>query len=357
MSNEPDRLHKRLVRERLARKEAERILEDKSLALYNANLRLQLAAAQAETLVAERTAQLSEALQVAKQASMAKSHFLATMSHEIRTPMNGIIGMAELALQAPTEHERQECLHIVKRSALALLDIINDVLDFSKIEAGKIRLEQVPYALHEIVNDCVHMLQARANEKQLHIALQVHPDTPSMVFGDPTRLRQVLMNLMGNAIKFTMHGQIRLHLGPHPQARTPAHLHFAVQDTGIGIAHDKLDTIFEAFAQADISTTRHYGGTGLGLTITRHLVQLMGGQLRVHSQLGVGSTFEFDLPLALPQATPQVHPQPAAAARPLRSLHILVVEDHPINQLLTRKLLTQWVTGCAWPTTAKPRSK
>lgn len=342
MSEDIDRLHKRLERERMARKEAEKILEEKSLALYNANLRLQAAAEQAEMLVVQRTAELSQALQSAKHASLAKSDFLANMSHEIRTPMNGIIGMTDLALDATTPQERQEYLDIVKRSAQSLLAVINDILDFSKIEAGKIHIEHVAYNLHQTVNDCLQVLRGRADEKDLRLDCSFCDQAPQMVIGDPTRLRQILINLIGNAIKFTKQGCITLHIELQTLADQPPRLKFRVQDTGIGIPQEKLESIFEAFAQADISTTRHYGGTGLGLTITQRLVNLMGGRLLVQSQVGVGSAFEFDLPFekaAQPEASPTT-PVPTHPALP--SLSILVVEDHPINQLLASRMLEKW---------------
>jgi two-component system, sensor histidine kinase len=342
MSEELDRLRKRLDRERMARKEAERILEEKSLALYNANVRLQAAAEQADMLVVQRTAELRDALNSAKRASSAKSDFLANMSHEIRTPMNGIIGMTDLALDSHNEAERQAYLKIVKRSAQALLAIINDILDFSKIEAGKIQIEHVAFNLTQTVNDCIQILCTRADEKDLVMDVVLGPDTPTRMLGDPTRLRQVLINLIGNAIKFTKSGKITVRIEAQTCQAGPSRLTFSVQDTGIGIALDKLEKIFEAFAQADTSTTRHYGGTGLGLTITQRLVQLMGGELRVSSQVGVGSTFDFDLPLELPDPLEDKLIDSQKARQPLPSLSILVVEDHPINQLLASKMLKQW---------------
>lgn len=342
MSEEIDRLHKRLARERIARKEAERILEEKSLALYNANIRLHAAADQAETLVVMRTSELSQALQLAKQASLAKSDFLANMSHEIRTPMNGIIGMTDLALDARSHEERQEYLAIVKRSAQSLLAIINDILDFSKIEAGKIYIEQIEYNLHQTVNDCLQILRGWADEKDLTLDCILGSEVPKVVIGDPTRLRQILINLIGNAIKFTKQGNITLQIEQQTFPDLPSRLKFKVQDTGIGIPQDKLQNIFEAFAQADISTTRQYGGTGLGLTITQRLVNLMGGRLLVQSQVGMGSIFEFDLPFEIPPQANATLTAPVLTTFVLPSLSILVVEDHPINQLLVSGMLKKW---------------
>jgi signal transduction histidine kinase/ActR/RegA family two-component response regulator len=343
MSDETDRLLKRIQRERIARKNAEHLLEEKSLALYNANNSLQAAAEQSELLVKQRTAELSQALQSAKRASVAKSDFLANMSHEIRTPMNGIIGMTELALEASTENERTEYLDIVRRSAESLLDIINDILDFSKIEAGKLSLEQIPFNLRQTVEDCFHVLKGRADDKDLQIRCIFCEHTPHHVLGDPTRLRQVLINLIGNAIKFTKEGEITIkvcQIGHESENRVK--LNFRVTDTGIGIPAEKLDSIFEAFAQADISTTRNYGGTGLGLTITQRLVNLMGGQLSVESQAGLGSTFQFTLPYSISQQGNTTKSEAYSLVHATPSLSILVVEDHPVNQILAKRLLMKW---------------
>jgi signal transduction histidine kinase len=342
MSEDDSRWLKRVERERTARQAAERLLEEKSLALYNANLSLQAAAEEAERLVVQRTAELSEALQVAKRASRAKSDFLANMSHEIRTPMNGIIGMTDLALDAPTIQEARECMVVVQRSAASLLDIINDILDFSKIEAGKLSIEQIPFDLRQTVNDCLQVLKPRAHEKDLEVLCTFGADTPTHVVGDPTRLRQVLINLMGNAIKFTKHGTISISIQSVHRQGADVELRFGVRDTGIGIAADKRETIFGAFSQADTSTTRHYGGTGLGLTITQRLVSLMGGSLEVESELNVGSEFFFTLPYRMVLAPDAAVVNSGSALLDVRPLRVLLVEDHPINQTLAVRLLEKW---------------
>jgi signal transduction histidine kinase/ActR/RegA family two-component response regulator len=342
MIDTKDRWLKRIQRERTARQAAERLLEEKSLALYNANLSLQAAAEQAERLIVQRTTELSQALQTAKRASSAKSDFLANMSHEIRTPMNGIIGMTDLALDAATLEEAREHMAIVQRSAVSLLDIINDILDFSKIEAGKLNIEQIPFDLRQTVDDCLQVLMPRAHEKDLSMSCDCSTDVPTFVVGDPTRLRQVLINLIGNAIKFTKHGAIRIDVQVVDQHDAGIALRFAVSDSGIGIPADKLDTIFEAFSQADASTTRHYGGTGLGLTITQRLVGLMGGSLAVHSQCGQGSEFHFTLPCRVAELPASAASQPRARQPAARALSVLLVEDHPINQILAIRLLEKW---------------
>ncbi len=292
-------------------------------------------------LVAERD-RAEDLAQRAEAASRTKSEFLANMSHEIRTPMNGIIGMTDLALDAVSESERVEHLAIVKSSANALLGIINDILDFSKIEAGKMDIETVDFALRQTIHETLLPLQARAKDKGLSLTVGIDASIPELVSSDPTRLRQILLNLVGNAIKFTTQGQVALKVEWLQASNDPARLRFVVSDTGIGIPADKLGTIFEAFSQADGSTTRKYGGTGLGLTITRRLVDLMGGDLSVSSTPGIGSTFTFELPFGMAAV-----PQPVAATTaPARGadlpLRVLLVEDNAINQQLAIRLLEKW---------------
>lgn len=308
------------------------------------------------SLVAERD-RAERLAEQAQAASRAKSEFLANMSHEIRTPMNGIIGMSALALDAGSEAERREYIATVHSSALALLEILNDILDFSKIEAGKLSIEAVPFRLRETVDEVIRLLMPRAQEKGLRLAAEIDPALPDRLVGDPTRLRQVLYNLLGNGIKFTERGEVVLSLRAEGEQADALTLSGVVRDTGIGIPADKLDLIFDAFSQADTSTTRKYGGTGLGLSITSRLLALMDGQLDVRSELGKGSEFMFKLRLGkdqrpdslLPEPAPLVAQQPSALAAQgivsggtVPEVTVLLVEDNLVNQRLALRLLEKW---------------
>jgi signal transduction histidine kinase/DNA-binding response OmpR family regulator len=277
-----------------------------------------------------------------QRATQAKSDFLATMSHEIRTPMNAILGMADVLAETSLTAEQRSCVDIVQRATSNLLDLLNDVLDTSKIEAGLLALEAVPFKLRDVVSEAVELVGIRAVEKGLSIEHEVMPEVPSWMSGDPMRLRQVLINLLRNSTKFTEKGGIVVRVALNPGGHAPSSLIFAVSDTGIGIPKEQLPKIFESFVQADSSTTRKYGGTGLGLTICKKLVEAMGGRIWVKSMVGVGSTFYFAAEFAVVAAPAAQSSTPAeVSAAPVGALRILAADDSDDNRSVIRAYLSK----------------
>lgn len=305
-------------------------------------------------ITARKTLELEmlSAREKAEAANAAKSNFLAIMSHELRTPLHGVIGMTSVLRQTSLTKEQAEYADIIENSSFVLLSLINDILDLSKIESGKVETEKIEFNVRRLAEDMLHMAGVQARQKGLALKLQIAPDIPQVLLGDSTRLRQILVNLVGNAVKFTAHGEVGFEIAQQSQSQREITLCFKVSDTGIGIPPENLELIFQPFRQADQTTTRNYGGTGLGLTISKQLAELLGGKISVTSSVGVGSVFQICIPFEIPASKPGSPTKntsgatvPSIQLTHFNGRRVLLAEDDPVNQIVSRELMQHM--GCS----------
>ncbi|WP_371194979.1 response regulator [Glaciecola sp. SC05] len=331
-----DKYKKRIERERLARKEAERLLEEKSAALYEKNMELFALSESLEKLVAQRTAQMQNARDEALAALKVKTDFIANMSHELRTPMNGVLGVLSLMQNEQLSPEQTELLGVAESSGKHLLGVINDILDFSKIEANKISIELAPVEIRPYIKETITPFVLQAKNKGLAVNYAIDENVESMLNTDKLRLTQIITNLLSNALKFTHQGEVKLTLSKLDDSKH----RLVVCDTGIGISPENLNMVFAAFEQADTSITREFGGTGLGMNITKRLVDMLDGNIHVESKLGEGTSFIIDMHMQAAQIDLNLVATPCALKHTNKKL--LVVEDHNVNQMVAQRLLESW---------------
>ena len=343
LQKEYDALKRLLLRERKVRKEAELAIEKKSLQLYEINQELKSLNRNLENRIEQRTHELEEANQQLQKAIEAKSIFLSNMSHEIRTPLNGIIGITDLLMYEEQSEENEEMLRSIKYSADHLLKVVNEILDFSKLEAGKVNYEKIDFNFFQLLKELTRNFEINAQKKGLELHFSKDDKVPAFVKGDATKLNQIITNLMGNALKFTHQGYIKLEVRCLKELEDLHQLEFIISDTGIGISKKNLSKIFDSFIQSDNKISQEYGGTGLGLSITKKLIEQQGGYIKVESSLGKGTTFRFMLPFHKSRLK-QSKLEEKADFQNLE-MNGLLVEDNKINQFVAIQLLKKWAVN------------
>lgn len=336
--SEVEKYQRRIERERLARKEAERLLEEKSAALYEKNMELFSLSESLEKLVAQRTAEMQKARDEALLALKIKSDFIANMSHELRTPMNGVLGVLSLLQNEALTPEQSELLDVAETSGKHLLEVINDILDFSKIEANKVTIELAPIAIQAYFKQAIAPFVLQGQKKGITVGYEVDQAVEHALYTDQLRLTQIINNLVSNALKFTREGEVKLRFSKLQEGR----YRLIVADTGIGISPKNLSTVFAAFEQADTSITREFGGTGLGMSITKRLVDMLGGTIHIESAVGKGTSFTLDFDMQVAQIGQKQVSAPDTPMQSNTGKRLLLVEDHKVNQMVAQRLLESW---------------